>query len=263
MIILWSNKEKQVKDFIGVFDSGLGGVAVLADMHRLLPHENLIYLGDSKHAPYGEKTKQEITQLSHQIVQDFIDEGAKAILIACNTATSAAVDSLRETFSLPIIGMEPALKPALEQVPEGTILVLATTYTLLHGRYKRLLDELGQPDRFLGIAAPKLVRYVEQGIYDGDEIRHYLQEIVPDTSGIRAVVLGCTHFLYLKPAIRDFFGRDIPFFDANEGTIRHLERQIEARTDGEGTVEIRNSHSQEMVELSQCMMQKYLESATD
>ena len=252
-----------MKDFIGVFDSGLGGVAVLADTHRLLPKENIIYLGDSKYAPYGEKTKEEITERSHKIVQDFIDEGAKAILIACNTATSAAVDSLRQTYSLPIIGMEPALKPALEQTPEGTILVLATTYTLLHDRYERLLNELNQPDRFLGVAAPKLVRYVEQGIYEGDEIQSYLKEIVPDTAGISAVVLGCTHFLYLKKAIKEFFGWDVPFFDANEGTIRQLERQIEARQDGEGTVEIRNSLSQEMVELSQCMMQMYLKLATD
>lgn len=246
-----------MKDFIGVFDSGLGGVAVLADLHRLLPHENLIYLGDSKYAPYGEKTKQEITQRSHQIVQDFIDEGAKAILIACNTATSAAVDSLRETYSLPIIGMEPALKPALEQVPQGQMAVLATTYTLVHGRYRRLLAELGQPERFLGIAAPMLVRYVEQGIFDGPPIQDYLAEIIPQPENISAVVLGCTHFLYLKSAIRHYFGRDIPFFDANEGTIRQLERQIKPRRGGVGTVEIRNSQSQEMVELSQCLMNQY------
>lgn len=252
-----------MKDFIGVFDSGLGGIAVLADLHRLLPQENLVYLGDSKNAPYGEKSKEEITELSHQIVQDFVDEGAKAVLIACNTATSAAVRSLRETFSIPIIGMEPALRPALKQTPEGIILVLATGYTITHGRYIRLRDELGQAERFLGVAAPQLVRYVEQGIYEGERIQEYLREIIPHPEDITAVVLGCTHFLYLKRPIAEFFGRDIPFFDANEGTVRQLERVITPRLDGPGTVEIRNSLSQEMVDLSQWMMQMYLKLATD
>lgn len=252
-----------MKDFIGVFDSGLGGISVLADLHRMMPQENLIYLGDSKNAPYGEKSKDEITQLSYKIVQDLIDEGAKAILIACNTATSAAIDTLRKSFSLPIIGMEPALKPALEQTPEGKILVLATGYTLTHGLYKKRLDELGNPDRVLSVPAPMLVRYVEQGIYQGEQIREYLKQIIPDTTDIRAVVLGCTHFLYLAKTIEDFFGWPVPLFNANTAVIRELKRQIELRQGSEGMVEIRNSHSQEMVELSQCMMQNYLESATD
>lgn len=253
-----------MKDFVGVFDSGLGGITVLADLHRVMPYENIIYLGDSKNAPYGEKTQAQIYGHAQKIVEDFIAEGAKAILIACNTATSAAVEQLRANYSLPIIGMEPAIKPALEQTPQGKILVMATTYTLNHGRYQRLMQKLGAPERFVGAAGPKLVRYVESGIYSGDAVQEYLAEIIPNKSEIGAVVLGCTHFLYLKPAIREFFGRDIPFFDANEGTIRQLRRQMTPRAEQTpGSVEIRNSLSQEMVELSQCMMKVYQNLATD
>lgn len=252
-----------MKDFIGVFDSGLGGITVLADLQQAMPHEHLIYLGDSLHAPYGEKSQAEITELSRQIIQDFVDEGAKAILIACNTATSAAAASLRDEFDLPIIGMEPALKPAMEQTPDGKILVLATTYTLHHDKYKSLQDRLGNHDRVLAIAAPKLVRFVEDGVYQGEELQAYLSELIPNKEEISAVVLGCTHFLYLRPALNKFFGKEMTFYDGNAGTIQYLKRQVKERQRGKGSLEIRNSLSQEMVDLSQCMMNIYQKLATD
>lgn len=246
-----------------MFDSGLGGITVLADLHRELPEENLIYLGDSRNAPYGEKSQEEITDLSRQIIRDFVDEGAKAVLIACNTATSAAVATLRQEFDLPIIGMEPALKPALEQTPEGKILVLATTYTLHHDKFRNLQERLGQTDRILTIAAPKLVRFVEDGIYQGEELQAHLAKLIPEPADISAIVLGCTHFLYLRPALQAFFPHPVAFFDGNAGTIQYLKRQIPRRTGTPGHVEIRNSLSQDMVERSQCMMNIYQSLATD
>lgn len=251
-----------MNDFIGVFDSGLGGITVLADLHRLLPQENLSYFGDSGNAPYGEKTQAEITNLSRTIIQRFVEQGAKAIVVACNTATSAAVEQLRQEFDLPIIGMEPALKPAIERTT-GSILVLATTYTIEHDKYRNLQDRLGQHDRVQALAAPQLVRFVEQGIYHGPVITDYLAELIPNPDEIEAVVLGCTHFLYLKPTLRAYFGRPIQLFDGNAGTIQHLKRQIELASNPVGHVTIANSLSQEMVERSECMMNIYLNQLID
>lgn len=246
-----------------MFDSGLGGITVLADLRKALPRENLVYFGDSRNAPYGEKSQSDITELSRRIIREFVDQGAKAIVIACNTATSAAAAKLRTEFSLPIIGMEPALKPAIEQTPKGKILVLATTYTLHHDKYKNLQQRVGQPERVIAIAAPKLVRLVEDGIYQGDKVQAYLKELIEHPEEISAVVLGCTHFLYLRQALKEFFGRDINLFDGNDGTIAHLKTQMKQKNTGQGELIIRNSQSNDMVELSQCMMQIYQNLATD
>lgn len=246
-----------MKDFLGIFDSGLGGITVLADVLAALPAENIVYMGDSLHAPYGEKSKEEIVRLSERICQDLVEEGAKAILIACNTATSAAVDVLRSRFHVPIIGMEPALKPAVEHSQGGKILVLATAYTISNKKYFALQERVGSTEQVVPIAAPALVRFVEEGIYQGARMQKYLDEILRPHQDAESIVLGCTHFLYLKEALDTYFGREMTYYDGNEGTIRHLEHQITPSDRSEGSLEIRNSLSEEMVELSKCMLKTY------
>lgn len=253
---------RSMKDFLGVFDSGLGGITVLADVLADLPAENIVYMGDSLHAPYGEKSREEIVRLSERICQDLIDEGAKAILIACNTATSAAVDVLRSRFAVPIIGMEPALKPAVEHSHGGKILVLATAYTISNKKYFDLQERVVSHEQVIPIAAPALVRFVEEGIYSGERMQNYLDEILHEHRDAESIVLGCTHFLYLKEALNTYFGRKMMYYDGNRGTINHLKRQIELSDRAQGSLEIRNSLSEEMVELSKCMLKTYQEMST-
>lgn len=160
---------------VAVFDSGLGGISVLRELVRTLPMENYLYFGDSLHAPYGTKTPEEVTQLSLQAAQKLLAQGAKALVVACNTATSAAIRTLRKTYpALAIVGTEPAIKPAAERHPGGRILMLATAMTVQEEKFQRLKAQYDEQAQIIPIACSGLMEYVEQGILRGPEVEGYL-----------------------------------------------------------------------------------------
>ena len=225
---------------IGVFDSGVGGVSVLRELVRLLPRERFIYYGDNKNAPYGTRSEEEIRALSLDVANWLLGRDVKAMLVACNTATSAAVATLRERLSIPVVGMEPALKPAYELHADGKILVLATPATLRQAKFHRLYERYGE--HAVALPCPELVEFVESGRCEGDEIDAYLARRFADVQGekLAAAVLGCTHFSFLKKAL----GRalpGVPLLDGNEGSARRLEYLLREngtlREAGEGSVE--------------------------
>jgi glutamate racemase len=211
---------------IGIFDSGYGGISVLAAAASLLPEERFLYIGDNLHAPYGERTENEILALSRASVDFLVTSGCKAIVIACNTAASVAAAALRREHSLPIVAMEPALKPASMLEGDGQVLVLATEVTLKLSKFKRLMDNYGKDA--VPIPAPKFVTAVEAGHTHGAEIDALLGEYLGPwlRRPVKAVVLGCTHFVFLKPAMRAVLPPNVSLIDGNEGTARQLQKRL-------------------------------------
>ncbi|MBQ9692852.1 MAG: glutamate racemase [Clostridia bacterium] len=214
---------------IGVFDSGIGGVSVLRELQRLMPNEDYIYLADEEHAPYGEKSAEEVLQYSTVNVKRLIDLGCKAIVIACNTATAVSADHLRETFSVPIFGIEPAVKPAVKN--GGNILVLTTERTAAEERFKRLVTRYRSEEKARIYVAPaqKLVTFVERGECDSDEAAAYLADVFKEYSEVRftSCVLGCTHFSFAKNAVTNALGYVPEFYDGSCGTAEHTRRFLE------------------------------------
>ena len=210
---------------IGIFDSGVGGVSVLKEAIRQLPHEDFIFYGDTLHAPYGTKGRQEVQRLSENVVKQLLALGAKAIVIACNTATSAAAAALREIYTFPIIGMEPALKPASKLRKAGIVLSLATPGTIAGEKYAQLVSLYGEG--VISIPCPGLMEFAERGERHSEELRDYLQRLFAPYRDrpVEAIVLGCTHYVFLKQAIAEFFP-DAVLIDGNEGTVRQLIRRL-------------------------------------
>ena len=234
---------------VAVFDSGLGGISVLRELVRTLPRENYLYFGDSLHAPYGTKTPQEVISLSLQAADRLLSQGAKALVVACNTATSAAIRTLRKTYpELAIVGTEPAIKPAIERHPGGRILMLATAMTVQEEKFQRLKAQYDDQAQIIPIACSGLMEYVEQGILRGAEVEGYLlDKLEPYLKvPIDAVVLGCTHYPFLRGAIRRIVGRRPEIIDGSIGIARQLERRLEEQGllnpgDVSGKVEFQNS----------------------
>lgn len=234
---------------IGFFDSGLGGISVLRETVRLLPHENYLYFGDSLHAPYGVKPVEEVVELSASAVERLIAEGAKAIVLACNTATSAAAAVLRQRYpQLPIVGTEPALKPAVERYPGGRILVMATAMTLKEQKFLDLWDQFRDQAEILPAPCSGLMEFVERGVLEGDAVEQFLRERLRPFlhTPVDAVVLGCTHYPFLRETIQAVVGRDAALFDSADGVARQLRHRLEALDllnlqDGPGTVTFQNS----------------------
>ena len=234
---------------VAVFDSGLGGISVLRELVRTLPRENYLYFGDSLHAPYGTKTPQEVITLSLQVADRLLSQGAKALVVACNTATSAAIRTLRKTYpELAIVGTEPAIKPAVERHPGGRILMLATAMTVQEEKFQRLKAQYDDQAQIIPIACSGLMEYVEQGILRGAEVEGYLlDKLEPYLKvPIDAVVLGCTHYPFLRGAIRRIVGRRPEIIDGSIGIARQLERRLEEQGllnpgDVSGKVEFQNS----------------------
>ncbi len=234
---------------VAVFDSGLGGISVLRELVRTLPRENYLYFGDSLHAPYGTKTPQEVISLSLQAADRLLSQGAKALVVACNTATSAAIRTLRKTYpELAIVGTEPAIKPAVERHPGGRILMLATAMTVQEEKFQRLKAQYDDQAQIIPIACSGLMEYVEQGVLRGAEVEGYLlDKLEPYLKvPIDAVVLGCTHYPFLRGAIRRIVGRRPEIIDGSIGIARQLERRLEEQGllnpgDVSGKVEFQNS----------------------
>lgn len=216
-----------MKDLIGVLDSGMGGVSVLRTATRLLPCENFLYYGDNKHAPYGPRSTEEIVDLSARAVEYLESQGVKALLIACNTITAAYAATLRARANYPVIGMEPAVKPASLARSGGKVLALATRATLRLDKFQRLMDSYGEG--VIPVEGAGLVELVEAGKADSGEAREALAALFAPYMGeqIDAIVLGCTHYPFLRRQIEPFFpGARI--FDGREGTVRELKHRLEA-----------------------------------
>ena len=228
----WGGREVlRVSDgFIGVFDSGAGGISVLKNLVSELPQEQFLFFGDSANAPYGDKDPTSILLLSRRIVDTLLGKGAKAIVIACNTATSAAAATLRDEYpDVPIVGVEPALKPAVLAFPRGRILVMATAATLTLEKFHRLEEQWARQAEVIPVACVGLVELIERGDLSSPEIHDLLEELVGCyRDKVDAVVLGCTHYPFVRDAIRDVVG-DVPFFDGGAGTARQLRTVLGAR----------------------------------
>ncbi len=217
---------------IAVIDSGLGGLSVLKVLRRELPHENYIYFGDSANAPYGEKSGDEVRRITDENIGMLRDGGAKAVVIACNTATSAAAEYVREKYSdIPIIGMEPAVKPAAMMAQHPKVVVMATPLTLVREKFLRLIEKYSDKAEFVCVPCHGLVELVERGVVEGEEMDKCLFDILSpytDGAGVDAVVLGCTHYVHAAKAIEKALGGNVEIFDGVLGTVREVERRLSA-----------------------------------
>ena len=212
---------------IGVFDSGVGGIGTLAALRRELPDESFLFYGDTANAPYGTKSRDEVMGCINRIMAHLLEKDVKAVVIACNTATAVAAAELRERYDLPIIGIEPALKPASEVRREGSILVLATPMTLRLEKFRALYERYGEGA--IPLPCPGLMELVEREA--NEEARQYLLELFSpyDLTQVDAVVLGCTHYVFLRPIMKDILPPTVSVLDGNEGTARQLRRVLTAK----------------------------------
>ncbi|MGB5599772.1 MAG: glutamate racemase [Thiothrix litoralis] len=237
---------------VGVFDSGLGGISVLREIHRLLPAEDLIYVADSGHAPYGAKTPEYIRTRSKQMADFLLEHGVKVLVVACNTATVHAVDYLRGMLPIPVVGIEPAVKPAARMTQTGVIGVLATQQTVNSPRLQHLIRDHASQVTVMAQACPGLVEHVEAGDFSSEAVRqllkHYTLPLLE--AGVDTLVLGCTHYPFLTEAIHEVtHGRMTVLETSTPVThqlIRVLDQQDLRRLEtGQGSVRFFSSKSED------------------
>jgi glutamate racemase len=240
-----SDKEKP----IGFMDSGVGGISVLKEAVKLMPNENYIYFGDSQNAPYGTKSLDTVKNLSFSVAEALMQRNIKALVVACNTATSAAINELRDKYSfMPVIGIEPALKPAVELNRKGKIVIMATPMTLVEKKFEQLMINYEKVAEIVPLPCPGLVELIEHGTIEGEILDNYIKERFSflESDEIAAVVLGCTHYPFVKAALKKEVGVDTPILDGSCGTVKYLKKrlaQLELLNESQekGTVEILNS----------------------
>lgn len=213
---------------IGVFDSGLGGLSIAREIRRRLPDEDVVYLADSAHTPYGGRPLDEIRDLSVAMADALVRRGAKLVVVACNTASGAAIEEVRERFALPVVGLEPAVKPAAQESRTRRIAVLATPATLQTERFHRLIDNHGADVEVLKIACPGFVELVEEGELDGERAMREVSEVLAPVlaEGVDEVVLGCTHYPFLRGAIARVLGPEVEILDSGVAVARQVERVL-------------------------------------
>lgn len=221
---------------IGVFDSGVGGVSVLRELRKIAPNENIIYYGDSANAPYGDKSAEEVRDLAFAAFHKLISLGAKAIVVACNTATGAAMRLLREKYpDVPIVGIEPAIKPAViygetvlgKKDGSSKVLVMATPVTISQAKFAHLTEKYEKRAKIIPLSCPRLAELIEAGDPCSTEIKNYISELLTPYNDADSVVLGCTHY----PFSASLIGETIPnakIFDGGLGTAKEALRRIEA-----------------------------------
>lgn len=217
---------------VGVFDSGVGGLSVLGEISQLLPRESLLYVADCGNIPYGEKTPEFIRQRCAAIAEFFHERGAKALVLACNTATVAGVADLRERYpDWPIVGMEPAVKPAAAATQSGVVGVLATTGTLQSAKFAALLDRFAADVQVVTQPCPGLVELIETGDLISPAIRQLLRGYVEPllAAGCDTIILGCTHYPFLKPLLREMLPASISLIDTGAAVARQLQRLLSQR----------------------------------
>lgn len=217
---------------VGVFDSGVGGLSVLREIRARLPNEALRYVADSGHVPYGEKSPEYIRERCRRIAEFLLGQGAKALVLACNTATAAAVAELRECHpDLPVVGMEPAVKPAAAATRSGTVGVLATTGTLKSAKFAALLDRFAADVRVITRPCPGLVERIEAGELESAQTRELLQGFVAPLllEGCDTLILGCTHYPFIKPLLRQLVPASVSLIDTGAAVAHQLERLLKAK----------------------------------
>ena len=214
---------------IGFLDSGIGGIAVLHQALKVLPQEEFLYYADEDHVPYGIRTQAEIEQYVDEGVRFLIEQGARAIVVACNTATSAAIGYVRERYDLPILGMEPAVKPAVERAGGKRVLVTATPFTIREERLHHLVRLVDKEHLVTLKALPELVKFAEKGEFYSPAVRAYLNREFSDIDlmDYSEIVLGCTHFTFFRQILSELAGPGVELIDGGEGTVRHLKNRIE------------------------------------
>jgi glutamate racemase len=258
-------------DPIGIFDSGLGGVSTLGQAMHMLPQEKFIYYGDSGEPPYAFMTTAQIRKRCHWICDKFVAQRTKAIVIACNTATSAALEDLKTRYDIPVLGIVPAVEAAVAQADSGKILLLATEFTIQSETLRELIQTYGA-DREIEMRAPReMIDLVESGTIDGPQmdacIRRFFEGF--DAGAFAAVIFGCTHLGFLSRAISDALGPDIHVADGNEETIRQLIQVLDnlklrrEAGDRSGAVDISNSGGVPYVQNAQKMLQIHLNNLTE
>ena len=214
---------------IGVFDSGVGGLSVLLEIRRILPEEDIVYYADSAYCPYGLKSPPEIVSRSFSICDFLVSSGSKMIVVACNTASVAGLDIYRQRYNIPIVGMEPAVKPATAATRNGRIGVLATGVTLSGNRFSSLLERYQNGSEVYSQPCPGLVEMVEKGHSDSPEtialLKKYIDPLLE--KGVDTIVLGCTHYPFLKTTVQSVAGPGITIIDTGEAVARQVKRVIE------------------------------------
>ena len=250
------------QDYIAVFDSGVGGISVLRHLCRLLPCERFLYFGDSANAPYGTRPTGQICDLTLEAAEKLMVRGSKALVVACNTATAAAIEALRNRYpNKIIIGIEPALKPAADKFPGGCIGVMGTPATLRENKFAHQLEIYGAKCQVVKLPAPGLVELIEAGQADSEEARQLLRNLLePWSDKLDALVLGCTHYPFAVEAIRDVLGERTLLLDGGEGTARETKRRLaeaDLLREGHGEVILENSSANpEMIALSRRLLEQ-------
>ena len=217
---------------IAVFDSGVGGISVLRELIRIMPEEDFIYFGDSKNAPYGTKEKEKVRDLTIGCARKLFDQGAKGLVVACNTATSAAVRKLREMYPyIPIVGIEPALKPAALCMEHPKVLVMATPMTIHEEKFHVLMERYKEKAQILPLPCPGLMDFIERGDLDGEDLYKYLEDLLYSyrENQVDAAVLGCTHYPFARKQIQQVLGENVKIFDGGEGTAREMKRRLQEK----------------------------------
>lgn len=215
--------------FIGVFDSGVGGISVLGELVSYMPEEDYVYFGDSKNAPYGNRTVEEVRELTLKNVGMLIEQGAKAVVVACNTATSAAIADLRRLYpKMPIVGIEPAVKPAAEYKEHSVVLCMATAVTVREGKFSELVSHFSGSSEIIPLACCELAGLVEAGELHSEKLKNYLEGLLaPFVGRVDSVVLGCTHYPFVKNEISAIMGENVKIFDGGAGTAKETKRRLE------------------------------------
>ena len=248
------------EDYIAVFDSGVGGISVLRHLRAQMPGEKFLYFGDSANAPYGTRSAEEVRQLTGAAVEKLMKRGLKALVIACNTATAAAIGMLRETYpDMIVIGIEPALKVGAEHYPGGRVGVMATPVTLHQEKFGRLLERFDHSCEVAEIPAPGLVELIESGKADSPETEAFLRDLLAPWQGkLDALVLGCTHYPFVSKALHRVLGDDVELVDGGIGTARETKRRLEQAgllENGPGEVIFENSmDTEQMLNLSRSLL---------
>jgi glutamate racemase len=223
---------KSLNNPIGIFDSGVGGLSVLRTIHEQMPHENIVYFGDQGHVPYGARPMEEIQKFSEEITRFLLEQDSKIIVVACNTASAAALKYLREKFAdVSFVGMEPAVKPAAEVTQTGKVGVLATPATFQGALYASVVERFGAEVELFQHTCPGLVSQIERGELDTPRTREILQDaLLPMLEeNIDTVVLGCTHYPFVIPLIEQIVGENVRVIDPAPSVAKQAKRLLEAR----------------------------------
>jgi glutamate racemase len=215
---------------IGIFDSGIGGISVMSQIQSLLPDESLAYVADSLYAPYGLKSNYEILNRSKAIIDYLIkNKSAKLIVVACNTATAAAIKDLRQIYKIPIIGMEPAIKPATKSTKCKRVGILATNGTLESAKFSALLETYSGEIEFNTQPCPGLVELIEQGRIDDSSVKNLIQKYLDPLieRKVDTIVLGCTHYVFIRNIIENIMGPEVKIIDTGLAVAKQVKNELE------------------------------------